>query len=282
MDEHIDDKKMRRLLDEQVEKQRQERAEYNRKYKNSIVNVDGTPTSLAVLNGFPHLAHNDFMEVGTNVEVNGVKRDNVVFADEQERYVVCHEVLSNHRPRYFVMYGVDVKIIRPERKEAETEISEKVEAPLIWPEELTEPLAQALGFMAMQTGQIAHIFQDYGYKIERKIISEQAYVLHWLSTLALKHGEKFLDIGQETLREMCAELNEMHKAHNEAVSKLEPGIISDAEHKPKWKYVGLWYVCETCNYVPKDIAEVLGSKLRAHLPPLPSGEGAANSEESEA
>lgn len=73
---------------------------------------------------------------------------------------------------------------------------------LIYPEELTPALAEVLGLMIFKTGPIAHGFRAAGHNIKPKVEAEQAFVLHWLIKLALRHGDGWQPIAGEQLGEI--------------------------------------------------------------------------------
>ena len=59
---------------------------------------------------------------------------------------------------------------------------------MIYPLELTPELAEILGMANFECGPIAHAFRDAGHDIPRKSEAEQAFIIHWLTTLFLEHG----------------------------------------------------------------------------------------------
>lgn len=69
-----------------------------------------------------------------------------------------------------------------------------------YPEELTGPLREVLGLMVFETGPVAHIFRAGGAAIDQKVEAEQAYVLHWLIGLVLKHGEGWREMANAELK----------------------------------------------------------------------------------
>lgn len=57
---------------------------------------------------------------------------------------------------------------------------------------LTSPIAQVLGMSIgapWDLSAMAHAFRDNGVPLPYKAEAEYAYVLHWLLTLAIEHGE---------------------------------------------------------------------------------------------
>jgi hypothetical protein len=60
-----------------------------------------------------------------------------------------------------------------------------------YPTHITPELETALGLMVWNTGKIAAVLRSGGEEITRKAEAEQAYVLHWLIGLCLKHGDKW-------------------------------------------------------------------------------------------
>lgn len=63
-----------------------------------------------------------------------------------------------------------------------------------WPEQPTPALQQVLGLMIMETCPIAHAFRAAGADIPTKTEAEQAFVLHWLIGIALKHGDAWREV----------------------------------------------------------------------------------------
>lgn len=58
-----------------------------------------------------------------------------------------------------------------------------------FPLKLTPDLRDVLGIPNFQTGPMAHAFRDAGRaEIRTKCEDEQAFILHWLTTLLLEHG----------------------------------------------------------------------------------------------
>lgn len=57
-----------------------------------------------------------------------------------------------------------------------------------FPTQLTPELLEILGMQNFNCCPMAHAFQAAGYDIPKKTEAEQAFILHWLTTLALKHG----------------------------------------------------------------------------------------------
>lgn len=76
--------------------------------------------------------------------------------------------------------------------------------PLVFPRELTPELREVLGIMIFQTSPIAHAFQRAGEPIKRRAEDEQAFVLHWLVTLALEHGADWRRVAVDRLDQLAA------------------------------------------------------------------------------
>lgn len=70
---------------------------------------------------------------------------------------------------------------------------------------LTSPIAQVLG---MSVGEpwtltrLAHAFRDNGVALPHKAEAEYAYVLHWLLTLAIQHGDGWRFHAAERLEQL--------------------------------------------------------------------------------
>jgi hypothetical protein len=78
------------------------------------------------------------------------------------------------------------------------------EPPLAYPETVTPALEHVLGLMNFHTGPVAHLFRDTGTAIARKTEAEQAFVLHWLIKLALRHGDGWGEIAHAKITELIA------------------------------------------------------------------------------
>jgi hypothetical protein len=83
-----------------------------------------------------------------------------------------------------------------------------------FPEQLTPDLREVLGMMIMQTCPIAHGFQAAGYDIPKKTEAEQAFVLHWLVGLALKHGEAWRKAAADELSAIANKVQDARKAQS--------------------------------------------------------------------
>lgn len=79
-------------------------------------------------------------------------------------------------------------------------------APLIYPCEISPELREVLGMMSFRSGPIAHAFRDAGRaNIPRRVEDEQAFVLHWLITLVLEHGQGWCGVAAATLNAVADE-----------------------------------------------------------------------------
>ncbi|MGU3540041.1 hypothetical protein [Methylobacterium sp. A54F] len=77
---------------------------------------------------------------------------------------------------------------------------------LVFPRELTPEVREVLEMMVFQCGPIAHAFRNAGrVEIRRRAEDEQAFILHWLLTLALEHGADWRKHAGETLKLVIAE-----------------------------------------------------------------------------
>jgi hypothetical protein len=70
---------------------------------------------------------------------------------------------------------------------------------LIFPRQLTPELGEILGLMPWITGNIAAALRAAGAEIPRKCEAEQAFVMHWLTTLALEHGPAWRRVAGDEL-----------------------------------------------------------------------------------
>jgi hypothetical protein len=88
---------------------------------------------------------------------------------------------------------------------------------LIFPRELTSDVQGVLEMMCFQCGPIAHAFRDAGRAdIKRRAEDEQAFVLHWLLTLALQHGADWRKRAGEALEPIIAEAKAARAAREAA------------------------------------------------------------------
>lgn len=74
-----------------------------------------------------------------------------------------------------------------------------------WPERLTPELREVLGMPNFRASPIAHAFRAAGHEIARKAEDEQAFVLHWLAGLVLKHGTDWKRHAADELDAVAAE-----------------------------------------------------------------------------
>jgi len=75
------------------------------------------------------------------------------------------------------------------------------------PSELTPDLIEILGMPNFRAGPIAHAFRDAGRaEIKRRSEDEQAFVLHWLLGLYLKHGADWRPKAGEILTQVINEV----------------------------------------------------------------------------
>jgi hypothetical protein len=75
-------------------------------------------------------------------------------------------------------------------------------AEMVLPDEMTAAMRDALGIPNFRTGPIAHLFRADGQPIPKKMEEEQAVVLFWALRLAIEHGDRWREVGDEHLREM--------------------------------------------------------------------------------
>jgi hypothetical protein len=59
---------------------------------------------------------------------------------------------------------------------------------LVYPDEVTPELSYVLGWPNFKCGPYAQGFREAGYDVPCKAEDEQAFVLHWLVKLVLRHG----------------------------------------------------------------------------------------------
>jgi hypothetical protein len=65
-----------------------------------------------------------------------------------------------------------------------------------WPFELNDDLRFVLGRPNFWCAPFAHAFRKAGHAIPTNAEEEQAFVLHWLTGLVLKHGENWREVAQ--------------------------------------------------------------------------------------
>ncbi len=71
---------------------------------------------------------------------------------------------------------------------------------LEYPEFVTVELEHVLGWPNFKCAPYAHAFRAVGHIIPAKAEREQAFVLHWLIKLVLKHGEQWAEVAQQELK----------------------------------------------------------------------------------
>ncbi|XYD08864.1 hypothetical protein R1A27_28650 [Methylobacterium sp. NMS12] len=92
---------------------------------------------------------------------------------------------------------------------------------LVFPKALTPEVRDVLSIMCFEAGPIAHAFRESGRaEIKTRAEDEQAFVLHWLLTIALEHGAEWRKHASEALAPVIAEAKAAIAARKEA---LAPG-----------------------------------------------------------
>lgn len=74
--------------------------------------------------------------------------------------------------------------------------------PRAYPEELTPDLAFILGMPNFQCAPIAHALRAGGAEIARRAEAEQAYVIHWMTKLAIDYPEDWRERVGSCLQEI--------------------------------------------------------------------------------
>lgn len=69
-----------------------------------------------------------------------------------------------------------------------------------YPEELNEDLADILGRPCFTAIHICHLFRRLGTVIEERAEAEQAFMIHWLLKLYLRHGAGWRDEAEKQLK----------------------------------------------------------------------------------
>ncbi|NEV77918.1 hypothetical protein DYI24_12810 [Rhodopseudomonas sp. BR0C11] len=80
----------------------------------------------------------------------------------------------------------------------------------IYPDKMTPELREVLGKICFQLAPIAQAFRAAGHEIEEKAEAEQAFVLHWLIKLALKHGSNWRDEASDQILQMKTATSGLH------------------------------------------------------------------------
>lgn len=79
-----------------------------------------------------------------------------------------------------------------------------------WPAEITDELRDVLGFPNNQCWSLASSFRNAGLAdIPPKAEAEQAYVLHWLVGMVLKHGANWRVFASKELDAVVAKAKEL-------------------------------------------------------------------------
>jgi len=88
---------------------------------------------------------------------------------------------------------------------------------LIFPRELTPEVRDVLSIMCFEAGPIAHAFRQADRaEIKTQAEDEQAFVLHWLLTIALEHGTGWRKHAGDVLEVVIAEAKAAVAARKEA------------------------------------------------------------------
>lgn len=75
-----------------------------------------------------------------------------------------------------------------------------------FPMGLTPELLEVLGMPNFRAGPMAHAFREAGRaEIKRRSENEQAFILHWLTTLVLEHGADWRRVAGEIMRPVIEE-----------------------------------------------------------------------------
>lgn len=74
---------------------------------------------------------------------------------------------------------------------------------LIYPDDLTPALMEALGVPNFKAGPIAHALRAAGADIPRKSEAEQAHVLHWFVKLVLQHGDGWWKVAGDEMQRIA-------------------------------------------------------------------------------
>lgn len=101
-------------------------------------------------------------------------------------YLFGHEMFNLARERKITVLEAQAILIAAR----ETEVA-RAAAERAYPDSLTPALQKALSPMVWESSAIAQAMRHGGLEIPNKAELEQAHVLHWLTMLALKHGDRW-------------------------------------------------------------------------------------------
>jgi hypothetical protein len=77
------------------------------------------------------------------------------------------------------------------------------DAQMVYPEEITKALRHVLSKMCFEFISICQLFRASGVEIDTRAEAEQAYCLHWLIKLVLKHGDEWATIADAELKQLA-------------------------------------------------------------------------------
>jgi len=78
----------------------------------------------------------------------------------------------------------------------------RAESFLAYPRHATPEVKEVLSWMCFQCIGICQAFRAAGHEIKTRAEDEQAFVLHWLLTLALEHGPGWRKAAADQIRKM--------------------------------------------------------------------------------
>ncbi|MDH2313386.1 hypothetical protein [Methylobacterium brachiatum] len=125
-------------------------------------------------------------------------------------------------PAYFATEDEVLKLLSEARKQGQRDV---LAAPpphvpgLVLPRELTPEVRDVLSIMCFEAGPIAHAFRQAGRaEIKTRAEDEQAFVLHWLLTIALEHGAEWRKHAGDVLEVVIVEAKAAVAARKEALA----------------------------------------------------------------
>jgi hypothetical protein len=161
-----------------------------------LVDKQGETIAQAMLNGLPPLpwkaveTASDTIVDSTDmhiVDANGRELLEILRGDDERRKLISDTLLTLVNQPIGSMQGVTADGGQPA---------------LVFPTDLTGPIREVLGLPIFQTGPIAHGFRAAGHDIPPKVEAEQAFVLHRLLLLALKHGSEWRKFAADDIADM--------------------------------------------------------------------------------
>jgi hypothetical protein len=112
-----------------------------------------------------------------------------------------------------------VTIVGPADNVAAARTALEATAAPTYPDELTPELCEALGWPNYRCRPVARLFRAAGHAIDKNSEDEQAFVMHWLTKLALRHGENWWPVAREELNAMWRQIAEQQTSFSEKTKR---------------------------------------------------------------